>query len=396
MTTTQFDIIIVGTGIVGAAFAAGLAQSTSLSIAVVDAQEIACPWSANHYDFRVSAISPASQKILATLNVWPAIAAKRISPFRRMEVWDASSKGRIQFDSQEIGQPALGYIIENNALRASLLELLVTYSQITKISSAQLTNLTITEEAAELTTAQHGLLQAKLIIGADGTNSWIRQQARLAITQDTKTQTAIVCTVQTELPHQATAWQRFLPTGPLAFLPLKEAQLSSIVWSLPTTEAERLLALSADEFNHELGVAFEHKLGKILQSDKRRQFSLRRLHANHYVKSRLALIGDAAHTIHPLAGQGVNLGLLDADCLTEVIGTALNKKRDFASYMNLRRYERARKSNNFAMFNSLEILNNLFASEQKFLQNVRGLGLNVTNQFSWLKNFFAHYAVGQD
>lgn len=205
---------------------------------------------------------------------------------------------------------------------------------------------------------------------------------------------AIVTTVQTELPHQATAWQRFLKTGPLAFLPLQNPNTSSIVWSTVPEHANELLAMDEVEFRNALCDAFESRLGGIIQIDKRYHFPLQMRHAKNYVKEHIALIGDAAHTIHPLAGQGVNLGLLDALCLVETVVDAVNKHRNYASMTTLRRYERWRKGDNLAMLAMVEMLKSLFMSDKALVKNFRSFGLNFTDRVSFLKNFFAKYALG--
>lgn len=388
----NFDVIIVGSGIVGATAALALTKNTSLNIAIIDSQPISASWQDQHYDHRVSAISLASKRIFQNLHVWDKILAKRISPYTRMHVWQEQSTAKIDFDCADVNESVLGYILEDSAMRSSLYDAFSGYENLHLFSSKKLVSLTEKPECIELLAADNQSFSTKLLIAADGANSWVRDQVRIDLKTHPYGHTAIVATVKTALPHQTTAWQRFLTTGPLAFLPLKDANTSSIVWS--TTQPDELLSLNDAEFKQKLTEAFAEKLGHVVDVEKRYHFPLQMRHAQQYVKSRIALIGDAAHTIHPLAGQGVNLGMLDAACLTEVVIDAFNKERDYASFATLRCYERWRKGDNLAMLKGVEILKHLFASEKKLLQNLRDVGLNFADQFSMLKNFFANYALG--
>jgi 2-octaprenylphenol hydroxylase len=242
---------------------------------------------------------------------------------------------------------------------------------------------------------ENSSISTKLLIAADGANSSVRDMLKFELTSRDYGHTAIVATLQTELPHQRTARQRFISTGPLAFLPLEHANQSSIVWSTAPQHAKELLALSDDPFCEALCAAFQNKAGKIEKISERHHFSLRMRHVKNYVRSRVALVGDAAHTIHPLAGQGVNLGLLDAACLVDVIVESLQKSRDFSSFHSLRRYERWRKGDNFSMLTGVETLKQLFATKNATIKQIRNMGLNFSNRTAWLKNFFANYALGK-
>jgi 2-octaprenylphenol hydroxylase len=246
-----------------------------------------------------------------------------------------------------------------------------------------------------LNTSAQQVIQTQCLIAADGAESWVRQQVGIQLKTWAYQHTAIVTTVQTELPHAATARQRFLATGPLAFLPLSDPYRSSIVWSVTPEYAEKLMALSVAEFDVALATAFAHQLGAVQMITERHAFPLRMRHAQQYVRPRIALLGDAAHTIHPLAGQGVNMGLLDAATLAEVMITACRKQRDFASLATLRRYERWRKGDTLAMLAAIEALKHLFASELPPVQCLRNVGLNLTNRLPWLKQFLTDYALGK-
>lgn len=391
---SSFDILIVGSGIVGATTALALAKKTSFRIALLDVKKISAEWHADQHDPRVSAISLASKRIFQHLDVWSAMQAKRVSPYQKMQVWDAGSSGEIRFDAQAIQEVALGYIVEDSVTRTSLLEKISACDNITVISPVELSSLHEAQDHIEIKTKDGQAFRAGLIIGADGKHSWVRDQAGIEFACRDYAHRALVTTVKTELPHQATAWQRFLAEGPLAFLPLPDQHTCSIVWSVSPEEGSRLLALSNEEFQAELTAAFDHKLGRVVAENPRYSFDLYRRHVKHYVKPRLVLVGDAAHTVHPMAGQGVNFGLLDAACLVDVIVDAKKNKRDIASLPVLRRYERWRKSDNAIMLNFVDGIKCLFAAEVKPVQQLRQMGMTMTNRVEFIKNYFANFAAG--
>lgn len=386
------DIIIVGSGIVGSALACMLAQQTSLSIAVIEAAAFKHE-PTKHYHPRVSAISLSSQRIFNALNVWDHIKQMRVSPFNKIHVWDDQTPGVIDFVSNDIAESVLGFIIENNVMQLALQKRMQDFPNIKLHAPIKLVEM-CQSNSIELTADDGSTFSAQLAIAADGANSWLRTKAGIHLKKHDYEQTAIVATVTTALPHQKTARQVFRNTGPLAFLPLQAPHLSSIVWSLPSAEAERLLALNDDQFQLILAQAFSHQLGDITHIEKRYAFPLAKQQAEKYIAPHIALVGDAAHTVHPLAGQGVNMGLLDAASLAEVIQAAWQKQRDFASVATLRRYERWRRADNLALAGGIDLLKSLFASDQVSLQGVRALGLNLTNKLTFIKNSFMRHAVG--
>lgn len=398
MNKSDYDVIIVGGAIVGATLACALAN-TRLRVAVIEAKPPALDWPEDSVDLRVSALTLSSLRILAALEVWPDIAA-RISPFREMHVWDSMGSGLIHFDSADIGEATLGYIVENRVIQSALFKRARTCANIDWLSGTDVSALDLLPEQAILCSADGRELSASLVVGADGSNSAVRRLAGITTRGWDHRQTAVVTVVNISGCHQATAWQRFLPTGPLAFLPLANGACS-IVWSTTPEHAEHLCTIDESEFIAELqtalGTATEQtkarvSLGEVTGIGARAAFPLRLIHANHYVRPRLALMGDAAHTVHPLAGQGVNLGLSDAAALAEVLLDALG---DCGALRTLRRYERWRKGDNLAVIMALEGIRQIFSQRSPPpLRWLRNTGLNLTNALSPVKNALMYRAMG--
>ena len=388
------DIMIVGGGIVGLTLACALAQRATLSVAVVEANSNPAKWQPNKYFHRVSAITLASQRIFQKLGIWDEIKNKRVSAFKKIHVWDAAGRGEINFNCDDISKTELGFIIENNVIQSTLEEKLKQYQQVKLFFSIRPKNLIENLNHVELHADDDEIFKAKLIIAADGAHSWIRQHIGIELIEKNYHQHAIVTAVQTELPHQQTAQQVFLKTGPLAFLPLEDPHLSSIVWSLPTEIAEAYAKLGEEIFKDKLAEAFEYKLGAIQTFEKRYVFPISKQEAKQYLKSRVVLVGDAAHVIHPLAGQGVNMGLLDAISLMDTIVDGINHGKDCSNYLMLRRYERWRKADNLSMQTSVDVIKNLFASDHSSIKALRSKGMATINQLNWIKKIFIQQAVG--
>lgn len=399
----NYDVVIAGGGVVGATLACALGDAP-LRVAVVEPRAPLMDWPADSRDLRVSAVTAGSVRIFETLGVWPGMLARRVSAFREMHVWDARAPGVIHFDSADIGTATLGYIVENRVMQAALYDRMRTFANIDWIGATRLHALR--EDAAHLTleTEDGQTLRARLLVGADGADSAVRRLAGIGTHGWAHCQTAIVANVKTAHGHQETAWQRFLPEGPLAFLPLTDGY-SSIVWTVTPEHAAQLLALNDAAFLDELNTAL---LGPDLQipgvarglgalqhvAGARAGFALRLIHADTYVCPRVALIGDAAHTVHPLAGQGVNLGLCDAAALAQVLSEAHARHADIGSLATLRRYQRWRKGDNVLMAAGLEGIRHLFGPRPAPLRWARGLGLNLVNAAHPLKNAIMRYAMG--
>ncbi len=398
-TPKKYDIVIVGGGMVGSAVACALSHhiesNNTLRIALIEGHKPPAQWPDNSFDLRVSAISPASQAFFKTLGVWNAMHEMRVTAYTDMHVWDAGGNGSIHFDSAEIGEANLGHIIENRIINKALIEQVHIFDNIDIYCPNTPVSLQLDNDSAKLQLDNGTLLQAELLVGADGGQSWVRQQADISITVSDYQQTAVVASITTEHAHQHTAWQRFLPSGPLAFLPVSENNISSIVWSTCAEEAERLCELDETAFKQELEVAFEKKLGKVLHAGPRACFPIKGQHAKNYVKSHLALVGDAAHTIHPLAGQGVNLGFADAQCLADIVLTAYAAHKPIGSFKTLRSFERTRRSDNLLMLEAMGVFKNLFSNDMPGLCKLRNIGLDISDRATPIKHFFMAKALGQ-
>ena len=393
---TDYDVVIVGAGTVGLTLACALAAGAAdLRIALLEQREFTVFTSAE-VDLRVSALTHASQRILTRLSAWSAISTASPyspSPFREMRVWDSQGWGEIHFDSADIGQATLGWIVENSVVQHALWQQAERYSNIDMICPATVERLESQPGRRLLHLRDGRQLSTRLAIGADGGQSKVRQLANIGCISRAYQQHALVTTVATEHDHQETAWQRFLSAGPLAFLPLADGRCS-IVWSTGPGRADALLALAEQAFCDALAEAFDWRLGEITQVADKAVFPLHLLHAKQYTQPGLALIGDAAHVVHPLAGQGVNLGILDAAALAEVILDAVNQQRDIGSLAVLRRYERWRKSDNVLMLGVLDGFKHLFGTSFGPVRLLRNAGLNMVAAAAPLKNSIMQHAIG--
>lgn len=393
----QADLIIVGAGMVGSALALALEHS-GLDILLLDGGPLSVKAFDRQAAFepRVSALSAASQRILERLGAWQGMAARRVSPYGEMQVWDGSGTGSIHFSAASVHAEVLGHIVENRVVQDALLDRLHD-SGIGLLPNARLEQLRRSSDDWLLTLADGRQLRTPLLIAADGANSAVRRLAGCATREWDYLHHAIVTSVRCEQPHQRTAWQRFTDDGPLAFLPLMQGEdehWCSIVWSATPGEAGRLMALDEAAFCRELGKAFEWRLGEVRQADPRLCIPLRQRHAKRYVEPGLALIGDAAHTIHPLAGQGVNLGFLDVAVLGEVLLHALERGERLADVRVLSRFERRRMPHNLAMMAAMEGFERLFQADPLPVRWARNAGLNWVDGLPEAKALFVRQALG--
>ena len=392
------DIAVVGAGMVGAAFAALLARRLpDTAIVVLDAEAPPRWRAADPPGLRVSALSEASRRILAGCGAWAEIAAGRISPYTRMRVWDgavpAGGPGELQFSADDVAAPVLGHIVENELVRLALRNVLLGLDNVRLLDGARLASLALDGECAALGIEDGRRLEARLVAGADGAGSASRTMAGLEVQGHDYEQRAVVCNLRCQRPHQATAWQRFLPEGPIALLPLADGQVS-IVWSTTPARAEELLAADDAAFRVAVEEASDGCLGAVLEAGPRAAFPLRMRHAPVYTRARYALIGDAAHTVHPLAGQGVNLGFLDAAALAEVVAAALAAGRDPGDPALLRRYERWRKPENVLAMRAFDGINRLFSNNDPALGTLRRAGFTLVDRLAPLKGMFIRRAMG--
>ena len=388
MDPGHYDIAIVGGGMVGGALACALG-GTGLKVAALERQAPSV-LAADVRDARVSAITPASRTLFEALGVWSGIAARPLGRVAAMQIWD---RREIRFDAADIGATALAYIVENGAITAALYARLQQYTNVHSVAPAELDTIEI-KDGVQLVLRDGRRINARLVVGADGADSVVRQRAGLALRRLDLAQTAIVATVRTERAHADTALQHFLPTGPLALLPLADAHHASLVWSADTPRAQALMALDDAAFVVELAQAIGDRLGALTLVGARAAFPLALTHAVDYVTPAVALIGDAAHTVHPLAGQGVNLGLLDAAALAEVLLEAHAAGKDIGALHVLRRYQRWRKGDNWALLAVTGGFKYLFGNDWPVLRETRNLGLQLTDRAPFAKNLLMRRACG--
>ncbi|MCP4597841.1 UbiH/UbiF/VisC/COQ6 family ubiquinone biosynthesis hydroxylase [Neptuniibacter sp.] len=390
---TRYDVVIVGGGMVGATIACALGDS-DLSVAVLENFYPPEFEAAQPNDLRVSAISIASQNILQMVGAWDGVLSRRTCPYRRMKVWESNEeKAATEFISDHIGHEYLGHIVENRVIQLSLLERLQAFDNIDLICPAGVEEIDYSPGSSIVRLKDDREIVAKLLIAADGGESRVRQAAGIGVHKWDYEQFALVASVTTAYPQQDITWQQFTPTGPLAFLPLS-GNNASLVWYNTPNNVKRLMELDDQQFMAELVATFPECLGEIDQLLERGFFPLRRQHAQQYVAEGVALAGDSAHMIHPLAGQGVNIGLLDAAALAETILRAQRVGEDYTSLSVLQDYEKQRRQHNLVMMQTMDAFYRVFSNQNKPLKVLRNIGFGLAERITPAKNKVMQFAMG--
>lgn len=384
------DAVVVGGGVVGTACALALARE-GLQVALVEGRE-ASPWSAQRPDLRVFAFAHDNAALLETLGVWPQVTQARAHPYLRMRVWDAAGGGELAFDADALGRRELGWIVENGLLVDRLWSALPA-AGVHLHCPARVESMEQDERGVRLRLDDGRRIDAAVAIAADGGESTLRTLAGLDVSRHDYGQRGVVGYVDSERPNEATAWQRFLDTGPLAVLPVDKHR-SSIVWTLPDAEAERVLALDDEAFGRELTNAFAGRLGAMRAASPRAAFPLRRQLASDYVAGRVLVLGDAAHVVHPLAGQGVNLGLRDVAGLRDLVRDARQRRADWTAPHRLRRWARVRRSDNTVAAYGFDAINKVFSNDEMHLTLARGALLGLAGRMPPLLSLFWKRASG--
>lgn len=409
----KFDVLIVGAGMVGLTLALALRKTSNLTIAIADTLPVSelTP----EPEVRVSAINVASQTLFENLDVWSAIIDQRTQAYQHMHIWDKAGVGKLDFAVNDLNafpkNEYLGWIIENNVIRNALWAKAQNDEGIHFFTENKLANIAVGDSEVftsfempstnENSSSNNSLpLIAKLVVGADGANSWLRKQMNMAMISRDYDHHAIVATVKCPQGHKNTAWQVFLPSGPLAFLPVfpENSDICSIVYSTSPEEAKRLTELNPIDFSKELTAASDGKLGAIELMSDRFTYPLTMRLAQDFVKERMVLIGDAAHTIHPLAGQGVNLGLLDAAALAQTLSENIpsqnSSEPDIADQKRLKAFSRYRKSEAIEMIAAMEAIKQTFSIKQSGFKLIRGIGMSLLDNFKPAKKILIEQALG--
>lgn len=393
------DAAIVGGGVVGAACALALSQQ-GLQVTLIEHAEPPA-WLSAEADPRVYAFAPDSAALFESLGVWDAVRDARAHPYRRMRVWDAAGGDELRFDADAFAVKQLGWIVEHALLQDRLWAAL-RRSNVTVRCPARVVALEQGDDSATLELDDGLRVEARIAIAADGGRSTLRELSGIGIGTEDYGQRGVVAYVASERPHEDTAWQRFLPTGPLAFLPCSPRDdatnvssiVSSIVWTLPDAEATRVVELDDAAFAEELTRAFASRLGDVRPLSARIAFPLRRQLADAYVAGRVLAIGDAAHVVHPLAGQGVNLGLRDVSALRDIVAAAQQRRVDWTAPHRLARWARARRSDATASAYAFSAINRVFSNDHLATTLLRGHALGLAGKIAPLNRALWRHAAG--
>ncbi|MCO7245786.1 UbiH/UbiF/VisC/COQ6 family ubiquinone biosynthesis hydroxylase [Halomonas sp. Mc5H-6] len=393
-----FDAIVVGAGMVGSALSWLLADA-GMRVALVEAQAQPPSYEVSRLpSLRVSALTPVSQRLLTHIGAWPLMVNARVTPYRYMQVWDAEGSGEIRFSADEAGVSVLGHIVENDVTLSALHAKLQDQGRVSTFFGTPVDALEASTPGRRLSLANGQSLHAPLVVAADGGRSALRDMAGIDVVSEAMGQEAVVTTVRCDHPHGGTARQAFIDGCPLAFLPLTvegDAHYCSIVWSTTPAHAQALCQLSREALGEALGNALGERMGAVSACDQAHRFALVQRHAVHYVQPHFALVGDAAHSLHPLAGQGANLGLMDAAVLADEVTSAWRRGAPWGELSTLTRYARRRRGDNRAMLALMKGFKTLFGSHDPALTLVRNLGMSGLHQLTPLKRAVMRQATGE-
>lgn len=391
--SNRYDVIINGAGLVGSSIAIGLAKA-GFKVLVIEFNPLAKLYPSEDYGLRVSAFTPSSKKWLEYVDAWDGIMhTGRITPFLHMHVWDEGGRGELTFDAEGTGSDALGWIMDNEATQGILIDRALQLDLIKIVDNTKLESFTRDNGEVTVTLSNGDEYVSELIIGADGGRSLVRDWANIPTTGWSYGQKTIVGQVRPEKSHENTCWQRFLDNGPLALLPLSDGRCS-LAWHTTYEEADALLALDEAAFSQKLTEGFEGRFGKIEVAGKLGAYPLRLNHAQNYVRENFALAGDAAHSIHPLAGLGVNIGYLDSATLVEELINAKKAGISLGDLTMLKRYEKRRKTHNMVIMGSMDLFKRSSTSQSGLVKGIRNLGLSTANKLPFVKKKLARVAMG--
>lgn len=385
-----YDVLVIGGGMVGATLGCCLGGS-ELRVAVVEDSPPQSFSNEQDFDLRVSALSIGSRTIMEMIGAWQGVTNKRYCPFKRMRVWESSAD--TEFCSDDINQQALGYIVENRVIQIALLDRLGEFQNVDLLCPAKTLNIQYHSQGSTIHMDDGRVLKCRVLVAADGGQSKVRQSVGIGVSARDYQQHALVIAVETDYSQQDITWQRFTPFGPQAFLPLP-GNYASLVWYHSPAEIWRLKSLSNENLLNEVLREFPNCLGQINQVMNKNSFPLKRQHALTYVKEGIALIGDSAHVINPLAGQGVNIGLLDAAALAQTIISAKNKGQDIGGLQVLKQYERARRKENLLMMTTMDLFYQVFSNRILPIKVLRNFGLALAGRLKPAKNLVMRYAIG--
>ena len=385
----QFDCVVVGGGMVGAASALSLAE-LGLKIAVIERSEPKAYAPEQAFDLRVSAISLASEQLLKQLGAWQQLQQWRSCPYKRLAVWE-HEQAYTEFNAEDIAQSHLGHILENRLIQLSLWQQIENHPNIDMFCPESLVSLQQKATHAELTLSSQ-VIEAKLVIAADGANSQVRKLVNIGTTGWDYAQSAMLINVKTDLPQQDITWQQYFQTGPVAMLPMP-GSTASLVWYHHKDEITRLAALSNSNLEDEIQQHFPVRLGKV-EVVAKAPFPLTRRHANQYVKGRVVLLGDAAHTINPMAGQGVNLGFKDVKALQTVLAEAIGNGESWNNPLVIAKYEQKRRKDNLMMMTTMDTLYFSFSHVSPLAKFARNAALSLVNKVPLMKKKALAYACG--